>query len=499
MIRIKSYSVFTTILISFTFITLFLSSCEEEPLLDVQDFDIGLSLDTLRFDTVLTEIGTITRFVKVFNNESQPIIINEISIPSAQESFFRINVDGIIGPSVEDVRIEAQDSIWVFVEATINPDSPLSQSPFIIEDQLIVRANETNLTVQLEAFGQNANYVPSRFSAGEITGVPCNGTVVWDDPKPYVIYGVLAVDQCQLVIEAGAQIYVHGGIAINDLGVFNDGILLATETGSIRSLGTAENPVRIQSDRLEPEFQDVPGQWSGIFITPGSRNNVFNHTIVQHAIVGMSVDSSASATLNACEFSFTSGNGLVAANANVQAVNCLFYENGTGSVNLSFGGNYEFNHCTIGNYNNQAPALNINNIRCSDPLCQELVLVAPLEATFDNCIITGNEQDEISLFDVTGGDGTVPFNYQLDHCAVTVSELIEEEQFVNFFTDNCNDCIVTTREDSLFLDLENYDFRLDTMSIVIDAGNFFPSINTDFDGNPREPNAVDLGCFEFQK
>ena len=226
MIRIKSYSVFTTILISFTFITLFLSSCEEEPLLDVQDFDIGLSLDTLRFDTVFTEIGTITRFVKVFNNESQPIIINEISIPSAQESFFRINVDGIIGPSVEDVRIEAQDSIWVFVEATINPDSPLSQSPFIIEDQLIVRANETNLTVQLEAFGQNANYVPSRFSAGEITGVPCNGTVVWDDPKPYVIYGVLAVDQCQLVIEAGTQIYVHGGIAINDLGVFNDGILL---------------------------------------------------------------------------------------------------------------------------------------------------------------------------------------------------------------------------------------------------------------------------------
>lgn len=494
----KCCSLMITFLISFTFFSLFMSSCEEEPLLEAQQFDLSLSLDTLRFDTVLTEIGTITRFVKIFNHESQPVIINEISLPSPDETFFRINVDGFLGPMVEDIRIEAQDSIWVFVEATIDPDSPLSESPFIIEDQLHITANQTSLVVQLEAFGQNANYRPSRFSAGDINPL-CSGSIIWDDPKPYVIFGVLAVDQCELIIAAGTQIYVHGGIAINELGVFNDGLLIATETGSIQSMGTADNPVRIQSDRLEAEFQEVPGQWSGIFLSPGSRNNVFNHTIVQHSIVGLSIDSSATAIIDACEFSFTSGSGLVAANATIQADNCLFYENGTGSVNLSFGGSYNFNHCTIGNYNNQAPALSINNIRCSDPLCQESILVAPLEAAFNNCIITGNELDEISIFDITDGDGSIPFNYQLGSCAVTISELLEEDQFPNFFTDHCNNCIITTREDSLFLDLENYDFHLDTMSIVIDLGEFVPGIDTDFDGNPREINAVDLGCFEFQK
>jgi len=487
-----------TLLISFALFSLFMSSCEEEPLLEAQELDLSLSLDTLRFDTVLTEIGSITRFVKIFNNEAQPVILDEISIPSPEESFFRINVDGFIGPRVENVRIEAQDSIWIFVEATIDPDQPLSVSPFIIEDQLDIIANQTSLVVHLEAFGQNANYEPTRFSAGEINPL-CNGRLVWDDPKPYVIYGVLVIDQCELTIAAGTQIYVHGGIAINELGVFNDGLLITTETGRIRSMGTAQNPVRIQTDRLEPEFQEVPGQWSGIFLSAGSRNNVFNHTIIQHSIVGLSIDSSATAVLDACEFSFTSGSGLVAANATVQADNCLFFENGTGSVNLSFGGNYTFNHCTIGNYNNQAPALSINNIRCSDPLCQEIVLVAPLNANFNNCIITGNELDEISLFDITNGDGSVPFNYQLDNCAVTVSELIEDDQFPNFFMDNCDNCLTTTRQDSLFLDLENYDFHLDTMSIVIDRGEFILGIDTDFDGNPREVNAVDLGCFEFQK
>ena len=317
----KCCSLMITFLISFTFFSLFMSSCEEEPLLEAQQFDLSLSLDTLRFDTVLTEIGTITRFVKIFNHESQPVIINEISLPSPDETFFRINVDGFLGPMVEDIRIEAQDSIWVFVEATIDPDSPLSESPFIIEDQLHITANQTSLVVQLEAFGQNANYRPSRFSAGDINPL-CSGSIIWDDPKPYVIFGVLAVDQCELIIAAGTQIYVHGGIAINELGVFNDGLLIATETGSIQSMGTADNPVRIQSDRLEAEFQEVPGQWSGIFLSPGSRNNVFNHTIVQHSIVGLSIDSSATAIIDACEFSFTSGSGLVAANATIQADNC---------------------------------------------------------------------------------------------------------------------------------------------------------------------------------
>ena len=181
----------------------------------------------------------------------------------------------------------------------------------------------------------------------------------------------------------------------------------------------------------------------------------------------------------------------------MDAENCLFYENGTNGISLNYGGSYTFDHCTVGNYNNQGPALSMNNLRCTDPLCQEEIFVFPLSAEFNNCIITGNEVDEISLFDITDGQAGA-FEYNLDHCAVTVRELLQEDAYPDFFS-NCPSCIVVDRIDTLFFDVENYDYHLDTMAVVIDQGFQLPQITSDLEGNPRETDAVDMGCFEFQK
>ena len=488
---------YNSLVIVFVVSMMILSSCEEAPLLDTSEIELSTSLDTLRFDTVFTEIGSITRFVKIYNHESQPVIVDDISLASNDQSFFRINVDGFIGPSVQDIRIEAEDSIYVFVETTIDPNLPLSASPFIIEDSIYITASESTYSINLEAFGQNANYIPNRQSAGDINALPCSGTIVWDDEKPYVIYGVLAIDQCDLVIAAGTKVYVHGGIAINDLGIFNDGLIVVTETGSITTQGTPDDPVYFRTDRLEPSFQDIPGQWAGIFIQANSRNNEFNNTIIQHSIAGLSIDSSASINLRNSELSFTSGAGLTASHAFVNAENCLFYENGTGGVSINYGGSYTFNYCTIGNYNNQGPALSMNNIRCTDPLCQEEIFVFPLSAEFNNCIITGNEMDEISLFDITDGEPGA-FEYSLDHCAVTVQDLLQDDVFPDFFS-NCESCLEIDRTDTIFFDIDNYDYHLDTLSIVIDQGFQIPQITRDLEGNPRENGAEDIGCYEFQK
>ncbi len=472
-------------------------SCRKDEIIDTAEIDLSFSLDTLRFDTVFTELGTITRFLKVYNNEVDAVIIDRLKIATGDQSFFRMNVDGYIGNEITDVRVEGQDSIYIFVEATIDPDQPLSNSPFIVEDQINVTANQSDYIVQLEAFGQNANYIPNRFSAGSITPAGCNGTIIWDDPKPYVIYGVLAIDQCDLIIEAGTRVYVHGGIAINENGIYNDGLIVFTPSASLTVNGTAQDPVYFLSDRLEEEFLEVQGQWGGIIFQADSQINTINHAVIRNSIVGISVDSAAVLEINNSEISFTSGTGLLGSHAFISATNCLFHNNELNGISLGYGGNYRFQHCTVASYDNQASAVSANNIRCTDPLCQGLILTNQLKADFENCIFVGNEEDEVSLLDFFAGTEPTQFDVGFDHNIIVVEELLDEDAFPDFL-DDCNNCLRINRNDTLFLDLMENDYHLDTLSMAIDIGQYI-GIDFDIENNPRETDAVDIGCYEYQK
>ncbi len=489
------------LLLSLVLLTLlFFSSCENDTIHNNPEVSLRFSIDTLRFDTVFTELGSVTRFVKIYNDEEDAVILNNIEIENQSNSFFRMNVDGIEGNSNQVTRIEGLDSVYVFVEVTVDPNNPLSISPFVIEDKINIRANDSEYVVHLEAWGQNANYIPNRFSDGTINGLGCpGGMTTWDDSKPYVIYGVLGIDNCVLNIAPGTQIFVHGGIAISDdLGVYNDGIIVVTATGSINAQGTVDNPITIKTDRLEPSFQEVSGQWAGILLQPNSTGNNFKNTIIQHSIIGISIDSSASAQLDNCEIAFTSSNGITASHASVTANNCLFYENGGNGISLGYGGDYSFNYCTVANFNNQGAALNANNIRCTDPLCQEDIFEFPLNMTFNNCMLIGNDNDEISLLDSSNGEDPNLFRFQFNSSIVTVDELLEENQYPSFLKD-CNECLTVTRSDTLFIDQNDFDYHLDSLSLAIDKGMTLPFISTDIEDNLRELGAEDVGCYEYQK
>ncbi|MBT8229734.1 MAG: right-handed parallel beta-helix repeat-containing protein [Bacteroidia bacterium] len=489
------FIVFAVFYISFT---ITLSSCHNDIISDAPEIPLSFSLDTLRFDTVFTEAGSATRSFKIYNELEEAVILNEIMLESNQ-GFFRLNIDGIPSNAQNDVRIEGKDSIYVFAEVTIDPDLPLSISPFIIEDKVLIKANNSSYKVNLEAWGQNANYFPGRDAAGRVNYVSCDlQEWRWDDPRPYVIYGALIVDSCRLVIPEGQSVYVHGGIAINELGIYNDGLILFLQNASLQTEGTAENPVIFRSDRLEEEFQETPGQWAGIILNAGSDNNMLKHTKIMHSIVGISVDSTSSLRMEQCEIAYTSGNGIAASHASVYAQNCLFYSNLSSAASLNFGGSYIFNYCTFVNTDNQDNAISMNNLKCTDPLCQGEILVNPLYAEFNNCIIAGNDDDEIGLLDATDDSNPAFFSYNFNNCIVAVNELLDPDAFPNFF-DNCNDCINYDTPDSLFIDLDFYDLHLDTMSIAIDKAMPIIPIISDLEGNPRESNLPDIGCYEFQK
>ena len=150
----------------------------------------------------------------------------------------------------------------------------------------------------------------------------------------------------------------------------------------------------------------------------------------------------------------------------------------------------------VGDYNNQDPALTANNLKCYDENCM-VNKVLPLSASFTNCIFTGNDQDEISLFDATDGSDPSFFNYSFKNCIVTVDELIDPEQFPNFFN-NCENCLNVTRNDTLFLNLDENIYSLDTMSVALGQALPIQFVTDDILGVMRDQNTPDIGCYEFE-
>jgi hypothetical protein len=492
--RIGNLTVLAFLLLSLAY----LCSCNKESFYSGSNADFLFSSDTLRFDTVFTSVGSSTRSFKIFNPYDETAIVSNISLENPQNSPFRLNIDGQSTNQLADVKILPNDSIYVFVEVTINPDSPITDSPFVIEENVNITYNEESQQVLLQAWGQNAIYITDRDRKGDLSILSCNlGEFVLDDPKPYVIHGRLLIDSCKLVLPAGTQLYVHGGLVIDpDVGVFNDGLIAVFPDGSIESRGTADNPVTIQGDRLEEEFSDIPGQWVGIRFLGESKGNKFEHTIIKNSIVGSRVDSLAELELSSCTIANTSGSALVGFHAEISASNTQTYNNGGNAVQIVYGGNYSFDNCTFYNANNSEPAIYMDNATCQDIDCVLPLLLNPLNVSYNNCIVTGSNGDEILLIDASE-DPSNFYNYQFNNSITRIDELLLPEGTPDFL-DHCSNCIVINDNDSLFLDREILDLSLDTMSIAIDKGIPVSGIDSDIVGNPRD-EMPDIGAFEFQK
>ncbi|MFK8100995.1 MAG: right-handed parallel beta-helix repeat-containing protein [Saprospiraceae bacterium] len=478
-----------------------LCSCtKEDDFITDAGAKLSFSIDTLRFDTVFTAQGSATRIIKVYNRNDQAIRIDKISIAGVDGGFFRMNVDGIAGNSVSDVKIAKEDSLYIFVEVTVDPDQDLSASPFVLQDQIDFLTNGNEQRIVLEAWGQNANYIPNRFNSGGLSLFSCDfGDWTWDDPKPYVIFGQLYVDSCTLNIPPGTQVYVHGGIQGNlSEGFFNDGFLVMLPNGKLKIEGTLEEPVVFQGDRLEEEFDDVSGQWSTIFLSKTSKGHEINHAIIKNSRFGIVVDSAADLKIKNTQIYNTSSAGIIGSHSSIQAENCLFWGSGANCVLLRFGGNYDFSYCTIASYGVDASALGLTNFNCidpNDPLCIEKEIFT-LNANFKNSIIFGSRRDEIELADGTFGDLPASFNYNFDKCIVRVDELDDNAPHTNFF-DRC-DCINETASNPmLFVDPNDGDYHLDTLSIAEGQAIPINGITLDLDREPRDPMMPDLGCYEY--
>jgi hypothetical protein len=476
------------------------SACQRQEFTDDPSDTIQFSTDTLRFDTVFTSLGSATRILKIYNPHRQSIRVSKIYLEQGAQSRFRINVDGLSGSTHENIEIAPNDSLYIFVAVTINPDLPVSASPFVIDENLVFETNGNEARVVLEAWGQNANYIPSRFSADSITVFGCDGGEwLWNDPKPYVIYGIVAITNCTVRIPAGARVYVHGGLTRfvenGEIGYYNDGFLAFADNGRLIVEGTKDNPVVFQGDRLESEFAETPGQWTGLWLQTGTTGHRLEHCIIKNSIVGIRVDSAAELTLKNTQILNTAGSGLIGIHATIQAENCLFRDNTGFCIQLEYGGDYRFDYCTAASYGVDGEALRISNTLCYDPLCNDFD-VYRLNALFRNCVLMGSRDDQFTLF--AADEAPALFNYKFENCLVRVKDLTKPDAWPHFF-ERCDPCLNVAGRDTVFVNPNNDIYLLDTLHSPARAyARPLNGILRDLIEQERDPAQPDAGCYELK-
>ncbi len=488
----KSFLYFSLILIGT--VLMVLPSCRKINVTTDPGDQLAFSVDTLKFDTVFTTRGTITRDFKVYNPNNNPIIISEIELAGGGNSEYRINVDAVLGSEHQEVRIEANDSIYVFVEATIDPT--MMNSPYLIMDSITFLTNGNLQQVNLEAYGQDANYVGG---TGQVSVLDCTGGItIWNDPRPYVVLGFLLVDSCSLFIEQGTDVHFQGGsvttVIQGQTARLPSGVLFVTGTSNLKVAGALNNPVRFLTDRIEPEFNDIPGQWGGIFLDGGSTGNQINYSEIRNANVGIRVDSAADLTISNSKLYELTNTGLLAIHSTITAINCLIFDVGKHNVQLEYGGTYNFYNCTFANVaanssiSHQEPIVRASNYFINQDAFGNGTLVEnQADVYFENCIIYGTRSDEVVIDNPE--EVMVPLNFTFDHCIIKADTFdITTSNFLN-----------VVDADPIFTAAADYDYRIDTItSPAIDAGiSSTTSASTDIEGIGRG-NPPDIGAYEFQ-
>lgn len=481
------------VILLFSFIYL-VSSCRKSDDIGYSpDYKLAFSTDTLIFDTVFTTVGSTTRTLKVYNNNDKKINITKIQLANGSGSNFEMNVNGYTGTTIKDIELESDDSLFIFVRVTVDPTQ--NNNPLIITDSIMFETNSNIQDIDLVAWGQDAHFyvgdsVLQGLSYKYKIIVNEGESVTWEDDKPYVIYGWAVVDSTGVLnIGPGCNIHFHQ----------NSG-LWVYRGGSIKVNGLVDSVVTFQGDRLEMEYQDLPGQWDRIWINEGAVDNEFNYAVIKNGFIGLQAETTREPMGNKLVLKNTtiqnmSRWGLFTISYRVEGYNSLFINCAENTALFSVGGIYDFRHCTFANFWNQSvrlePSFTVsNNLTVFDADGNPITYLGDLDASFRNCIIYGNLDEELILSEEQG----VGFEVLFEYCDIRTEDPLEADYFVN--------CIKNTGPK--FVDVSAHNFRLDTLSPVSDIGSLEVittspiDISKDFDENSRiADDGPDLGAFEF--
>jgi len=412
--------------------------------------------DTVLFDTVFTGRGSATKRLKIYNLNENAVQISKIELAGGGASPYQIIIDGFSSNRVEDMVLLGRDSLLVLVEVFIDPQN--QSNPYLVNDSIIFETNANLQNVQLVAWGQDANYLGNEI-------LPCNTT--WTSEKPYVLYAPILVDTlCTLKIDKGTKVF-----AAKDAFIYSIGSIIAT--------GTVEEPILFQNDRLEPIYQNIPGQWGGIVFVLGSGGNLMENTRIKNAINGVQLglpdqDTIPDLVLRNVIIENMSNSGILSFTSDIYAENTLIYNCMEFNCANIGGGDYIYNHCTFANFFSQNPSFFVSDYLENN----DTLVIEDVTMTLQNSIIYGQNDDEL-FFDLSG-QAIYNFAFTANLLKTTIEGLDTLGNIIN--------------EDPEFIDINKTNYRLDTLSPAKDAGLSL-GILFDLDGNKRDI-VPDIGAYE---
>lgn len=387
-------------------------SCEKESFkVDDGGVKLEFSTDTLTFDTVFTTVGTTTRIVTIYNRSSDNLKLSTVTLSRGVASHFRMNVDGDTSLVARDIEIEAGDSIFIFVQANINPTD--ATMPFVVEDAIVFSNGQR---VVLTAWGRNAIYhriLPS--DSTWFTVIDCEN---WNHTLPHVFIDPAAVlDGHTLTLRNGDELYFY-----------DDAMLIIDSNAHLRVQGTEDAPVLFTSMRHDGWYDYLPGQWQTIWFYNYSTGNVIDHAVIENGTCGLRCYPGSQLTVSNTVIRNMSDCGIVGQAATITGRNLLVYDC-LADVTVLRGGSYDFRNCTFANYWSYSArqieciVLSNNEIRGGEVLGGDL-----LKADFRDCIIWGTYQKEFLLSELEG----FTMNYNLNlHSIVKGGEWSEDPLFTD--------------------------------------------------------------------
>ncbi len=470
MIKFNRLGAFIIITVVFLLMPIFWGGCKKDKVLS-SNFSLSFSADTLMFDTVFTKMGngnppSMYQYLVVYNNENHSIN-TRVRLAGGGTSPFRMNVDGRSGPVVDNVVIRAKDSLFIFVEAF--PDQTNQNNPLVITDSILFDNTNDLKNVKLVCWGQDAHYLNDSV---------LTGNVKWDDNlKPYVIYNSMLVDPtCNLTIGRGVHVYSHNNSKIY-------------VQGTLKVQGDTDAKVVFEGDRLQYSYRNEANQWRGIRFMVGSTGNIIMNAIIRNATIGVEIDSipitgKYNVILDGVEIRNHSVAGIYSFMGGVQATNCLVANCGQYTMAGLAGGTYDFYNCTFASYNTMFTRKN-EQFGISNKVVEAggISYKAPLSFDIQNCVIYGDQDDEVVfVFETPATSGAI------DNCLIKA----KDTALVSSLSGHGN----ILDKGPGFVDNVNYNFSITKESPCIEAGNNKHPVTYDIDGKHRI-NLPDIGCYEF--
>lgn len=419
---------------------------------------LDFSDQAIYFDTIFSSIGSITQRLYVYNPNSHAVTISSIELGGKTASPYKIIINGQESTYTTNFELYGGDSMLVLVKVLINPQN--QNLPYIVEDSLIFTTNNNIQQVKLIAFGQDANFITNAV-------VPCN--TVWNDKKPYVIYGSATIAAgCTLTVDKGVRILSHKAAKIN-------------VNGTLLVNGIKDSTVKFLGDNLDQSFADLPGQWGGIVFASGSKNNSIVFALIRNAATAIKMnpeidgDTIPELLISNTIIENNSKNAIEAIATDLYLKNTLVDNCAGYIVSAKRGGNYYFDFCTMANYSyfffRSEPSVLLSN---TDSLGN-----GNMTARFRNSIVWGDKTEEFSLVN----NGTSGFNVSFDH-SLLKSKLS--------FTATAN----ILNQDPDFSNDRQFDFHIaDGSSPAVNAAAVIPAIADDLENKSRGTQP-DIGAYE---